>query len=224
MDTGRIRGGRILLMAVAIAVPVAVVASVPLAQHALKERERLELEERYKDGLSPCERDQADTYNVVRMELPVDDALTVMVFPSFSSPYSVSLSEDAVYYVQMDIVREFPSHGFVCGNAPPGVPSLVAGRPAQRSAMPPQLSEQITALVNEDVKHARAKLPRGLDGTSYVFRTAGGHCAQAWSPSGGTRAETLIDVFHALADRATGKQAHLQESDQAIAAMLEQVE
>lgn len=224
MEAGRIRGARILLMALAIAAPAVVAASVPLAQHALKEHKRLALEERYRDGLSPCERDQADTYQVVRRQLPTDDMLTVMVFPSFSSPYSVSLSGDAAYYVEMSIVRGAPPDTFVCGNAPNGLSYLVAAKPAQRSAVPSELAEQITLLINEDVKHARAKLPRGFDGTSYVFRTAGGQCAQAWSPSGGTRAETLVDVFHALADRAVGKQARLQESDQAIVAMLDTIE
>lgn len=226
MKTVQLRWMRIVLTALAIGLPVSLAALAPLAQQAMEERRRSALEARYEDGLSPCHPFHLDDYELLRDELPRAGVSAMMVFPSFSDPYAIGVSGDAAYYLQMDVVRNVnvPGEGFVCGNAPPPPTVLVAGRPAHVASVPTLTLERVRLILDGDVRNARTELPLGLDGTSYVFRTPDGQCAQTWSPSAGTRAEALVGMFHALGARATGKHESTQADDEKLEALLERLE
>lgn len=226
MKNDRLRWMRIALMALAIGLSVSLAALAPLAQLALEERRRSALEARYEDGLSPCHPFHLDDYELLRDELPRAGVSAMLVFPSFSDPYAIGVSGDAAYYLQMDLVRNVnvPGEGFVCGSAPPPSTVLVAGRPAQVASVPAPLLERVRLVVDGDVQNAQTELPLGLDGTSYVFRTPDGQCAQTWSPRAGTRADVLVMMFHALGARATGKLESAQADEQKLEALLERLE
>lgn len=188
---------RIALAAAAISIAAFSAVAIPLIRQEWAAREERRLEAMYATGLSPCGRYRpSDIDALLKQYLPGTPTASITVSPSFSPTVAIRLIGEDLYY----FVLEFPIYEM--GGKPP--PTLnTKGVPAvHHSRVSSEIARQLPLILANDIKHAQAELPLGLDGTTYYFQTSQESCAKAWSPDTDTRAGQFVALFEQLEKRA----------------------
>jgi len=209
---------RIVFVASVIAVVAFSAAAFPLVRQALAEHETQRIEVMYATGLSPCEFYPEEIDALLLKYLPAAPTTSITVRPSFSDPVAIRIVDKDLFYFVLD----FPLYEL--GDKPPakfnskGVPTIY------RSRLSADIARQLPLVLGNDIKHAQAELPLGLDGTMYFFRASPGSCAVAWSPDSDTRAGKFTELFDKLAKRAQTGSAPDPASEQAILATLKSLQ
>ena len=195
---------RICLMAIPGAFALAILVATPIVMSVLQgQRERanatrLEKLKFYNARLEPC---------LLSVDLPAvgtspqrQSDVAIDVFPSFSMPYGLRISEGIIRSYSGD-----PGFGYPQPPPPPGVAELSdqaedVGSTLDLSSpahIRPELGKHIMRILSTEIDHADADRRVGVDGASYIFRYEN-KCATTWSPEDGTRADKLVRLAEGL--------------------------
>lgn len=165
--------------------------SPPLIVQALREREAGRIQAVYATGLSPCPQVLDDPHAAWRRaQFPADAEVTIEIYPGFASPRFVAVAGTRLYDL-----------GYRHDESGAGAPPLPTHR--REVAFPATMTGALREALNADVAHASRQPLWAVDGTTYVFRTADGGCAETYSPRPGTRASHWADLAHALMEGAS---------------------
>jgi hypothetical protein len=183
---------RIGLLSALIALLCGLLVAAPLATHSTRAREAYEQAVRAEaarmaSALSPCERETLQGLTIVPATPPGQVAVTVLRFPSFSSPTAVRISGDRVERLELAWVQ--------AGTGPAG--HFEATR-RDSAALSPRLTQRLVAQVRADVSQAAAPRTLGVDGTTFYFLVTGAGCGSTWSPKANSRAGRLVSAAEAL--------------------------
>jgi len=207
-----------MLAAAVIAVAVSSAVAFPLVKQALREREIESVKANYATGLSPCDFHSSEIDTLLQKYLPASPKASITVSPSFSPTVAIRLVGLDLYYFVLDFPLNVPGderHPKFNSN---GVPLIY------RSQVSQTISYQLPLVLGNDIKYAQTELPIGLDGTTYYFQTSPDNCAMTWSPSSGTRAEKLANLFVELANNAKSGSVGNPSEEEAILAILRSLE
>ena len=179
--------------------------ALPIVTNALDERiaaaevKRLERVKLYQAGLEPCPE---ETHQIADERLNLrGDEVVAAVFPSFSEPYGVVVSAEGL--------RSFDGYPGLNAFPPPPPPpdSAAETLPSDEEVEPleifplfpihPYFGREITQLLKREIDQADAEPAYGLDGTTYLFKSAE-KCATVWTPQAETRAYKLVDLVDEL--------------------------
>ena len=209
---------RVLLAAAAIAVVALGAVAFPLVRQALVERKMQSVKAVYATGLSPCEFHSSDIDALLQKHLPAAPTASITASPSFSDTVAIRLVGQDLYYFVLDFPLSIPSdesHPKFNSN---GIPVIY------KSHVSTEIARQIPLVLSNDIKHAQAELPLGLDGTTYRFQTSPTNCAKTWSPGPGTRAEKFASLFAGLADHAQSGSKADSANEQEILTILKSLQ
>ncbi|MGH8107607.1 MAG: hypothetical protein ACREO1_02675 [Arenimonas sp.] len=214
----RLNWRRVLFAASAIAVVALSAVAYPLVREALTARKVQSAKAIYATGLSPCEFHSDNIDTLLRKHLPAAPAASITVHPAFSDTVAIRLVGQDLYYFVLEFPLNVPGderHPKFNSN---GVPTIY------KSHVSTEIARQLPQVLGNDIKHAQAELPLGLDGTTYFFQTSPASCAMTWSPRSGTRAEKFAKLFAELADHAQAGNKTDSASEQAILAILKSLQ
>lgn len=174
----------VLLCGLLIAAPIVTYST--RAREAYKHAVRAEAA-RTASALSPCEQETLQRLQIVPATPPDEVAVTVLRFPSFSSPTAVRISGGRVELLELAWVQ--------AGTGPDG--HFEATRRGS-AALSPRLAQRLVAQVRADVSQAAAPRSLGVDGTTFYFLVTGAGCGSTWSPKANSRAGRLVSAAEAL--------------------------
>jgi len=150
--------------------------------------------------------------------LPAAPTASITASPSFSDTVAIRLVGQDLYYFVLAFPLNRP------GKAPypefnsNGVPSI------HKSRVSVDMARRLPRILGNDILHAEAEIPTGLDGTVYYFKTSSQSCAMTWSPRPDTRASKFTELFDELAKHAQAGNSHDANRENKILAILESLE
>lgn len=155
---------------------------------AYEKHQRAKWETKYANGLWRC--DGMDSmFEAFRRKVGAPPAdLMVAIYPAFKQSDLIAITGNEVRILNLP---SFPRERGADMPAP-------STRPPQRVLLAPDLMSEVARTISDDVENVRAKPVYGLDGVSYIFFTASGHCGETWSPEENTRSDKLADLVDAL--------------------------
>lgn len=174
----------VLLCGLLIAAPIVTYST--RAREVYEEAVRAEAA-RIASALSPCAPETLRGLTIVPATPPGQVAVTVLRFPSFSSPTAVRISGGQVERLELAWVQ--------AGTGPDG--HFEATRRGSE-ALSPRLAQRLVAQVRADVSQAAAPRSLGVDGTTFYFLVTGAGCGSTWSPKANSRAGRLVSLVEAL--------------------------
>ena len=193
--TGALRWKVIAMIVGIIASTTLLTGGYPLAKQALRDREARRIQTVYATGLSPCPQVLDDPHAAWRRaQFPADAEVTIEIYPGFESPRFVAVAGSRLY--------DLGYHHDESGAAALPLPTH-----RREVAFPATMTRALRETLNADVAHTSRQPLWALDGTTYVFRTADGGCAEAYSPRPGSRASDWVDLAHALMEGASASTA-----------------
>lgn len=176
---------------------------------------------KYALGLSPCgyspgAEDRSDVDHWLQSYLPARSNLSVNAWPALSpSPSAVRLVGQDLFYFEWNFSlydKEGPPPGRF---NPRGIPKIFHSR------LSSEIARRLSERLHDDINHAQAKMPEGLDGTTYYFQWSKFGCAATWSPESGTHAGQDVELFNLLARHAKSDDAREREvSERSIQTIL----
>lgn len=221
-STLRLHLRRILLLAVlgtlGPAVWLALAARPDPADAGWRVREALEQEAALRfarRGLAPCPDWALDTDRELRAHLAAIGegraSLAVLVSPAFEPLSLLVFERGALRLYRYPAEPRFD--GGVPPPPPPGVGAVVDDPPRPRwsSLTPVRAAEwrfegrdddAVLAPLARHVRYASGRMPRGADGTTYVFAGREQECAMTWSPRGDTPAARIRALLDEAAEGA----------------------
>jgi len=169
----------------------------PWAKLTMAKSSAERIEAIYSDGLLARENyDDGELDAIIRRYLPEDAAFGIDRSPTLThQTYSIRIAGQNLYYLELSIEPDYAARKLVVR----GAPTLFK---AQISS---ETSTGLGKLLHGDIHHARHEQSSVLDGTAYRFmdfRASGPRCAVTNSPPTNSRADKLIDIFHAMAEHA----------------------
>jgi len=207
-----------MLAAMVIAIAASSAVVFPLVQQVLAEREIESVKANYATGLSPCDFHSSEIDTLLQKYLPASPKVSITASPSFSPTVAIRLVGLDLYYFVLDFPLNVPGDGRHPKFNSNGVPLVY------RSQVSLSIAYQLPLVLGNDIKYAQTELPLGLDGTTYYFQTSPENCAMTWSPSSGTRAEKLANLFVELANHAKAGSKGDPPDEEAILAILASLE
>lgn len=155
---------------------------------AYKKHRQAKWEAKYANGLWRC-GGMDSMFEAFRRKVGTPPAdLMVAIYPAFKQSDLIAITGNEVRILNLP---SFPRERGADMPAP-------STRPPQRVLLAPDLMSEVVKTISEDVENVRAKPVYGLDGVSYIFFTASGHCGETWSPEENTRSDRLADLVDAL--------------------------
>lgn len=139
--------------------------------------------------LEPCDGYIRSPYSdgvqkIIDHAVPQPSLLHLATLPSFQNESGLRLVGNEVYFVQFksfywgdSIVYNRKGEGRMDFSRPPRVSTTVSHAPLSEP-----VARRIEKVYTQSIARAKRSNQAGLDGVSYVFATANGDCASAWSP------------------------------------------
>ena len=190
-STGALRWKVIAVIVGIVASTVLLTGGYPLAERALRDREARRIQAVYATGLSPCAQVLDDPHAAWRRaQFPANAEVMIEVYPGFESPRFVAVAGTRLY----DLGYRHDESG---------ADALPLPTHRREAAFPATTTRALRETLNADVTHTSRQPLWAVDGTTYVFRTADGGCAETYSPRPGTRASHWVDLAHALMEGAS---------------------
>lgn len=183
---------RIALISALMALLFGLLVAAPIVTRSTRAREAYE--EAVRAGaarntaaLSPCAPETLQGLTILPATPPGQTAVTVLRFPSLSSPTAVRISAGQVERLELAWTQE--------GTGPAG--HFAATRQGS-AALSPRVAQRLVAQVRADVSQAAASRTLGVDGTTFYFLVTGAGCGSTWSPRANSRAGRLVSAAEAL--------------------------
>ncbi len=201
----------VLSMSVLLTAVLACMVLMPSAKISAAADHAKKLTEIYSTGLVPCGANDDGMDALIRKYQPKVASLEIREFPALRNEARVvqivgerifTLDFYPLYKKRDKAMQEFNAE----------VPPKVSTSPISV-----ETSRALVSLFTEDIRHSRPREVIAIDGVSYGFHIPGLGCAYTHSPSRGSRAVELTDIYFSLQKQATlTDSAQIQESDRDI--------
>ena len=194
---------RVVIFASAVATSVlACTILLPWVKIALAEAHAAKIDSIYSTGLLPCGAyaEADDLEAVIQTYQPGKVTLEIREYPLLSNEARVvQVAGQRIY------AFEFKPLYKETKKLPPELNTEVPPR-ITVTDIPPEVSQQLSSLLAEDIRHAQPREQTVIDGVTYTFRIPGVGCAHTNCPSPDSRAGKLTELYHDLIE-------HVSEED-----------
>ena len=213
--TGKLNWRSVAFMLLSIAAVAICYIFIPWAKITLAQAHAEKLKAIYSTGLLPCGRQPKpdDLEALIQSYQPEKAMLEIREFPTLANEARIlQVTGQRIYSISLQPLYKENR------NLPPELntearPMIVA------ADLSPEISQELTSLLAEDIRQAQERERIIVDGVSYIFNAPGVGCASTNSPSSDTRASQLIALYLALQKYAATTDANaLKESNRNILA------